>query len=190
MEAPYAAARRRARPLSDAAPPVTVYLGLGSNLGDRLARLRAAVVALEATEGLAVARVSSVYESAAHTLRPGERQPPYLNAVVEARATLAPPALLAACHAAEAEAGRRRAPGARWQPRPLDVDVLLYGALRLAGPDVQTPHPRLAERRFVLEPLCELAPGLVAPPPLGRTVAALLAACPDAAPLRRLPERL
>jgi 2-amino-4-hydroxy-6-hydroxymethyldihydropteridine diphosphokinase len=126
-----------------------------------------------------VRRLSPAYRSAAH----GPPQPDYLNAALELDTTLAPHALLEAALRVEQALGRRRG-GERWGPRPIDIDLLLYEGVVLQGsaaaPALAVPHPRIAERRFVLQPLCDLDPGLVHPV-LGRSVAALLAQCPDAA---------
>ena len=171
--------------------PVAVYVGLGSNLGDRLGALRAAVRYLDAGTETAVEATSPVYETEAH-VRPGAPpQPDHLNAVARVRSRLHPYSfLLEKAWGAERLAGRD--PDAEpWSPRPLDVDVLLYGDLVLTagaarrpagrgGPDLVVPHPRLAERRFVLRPLADLAPDLVVPG-LGATVADLLASTPDRA---------
>ena len=171
------------------------FVGLGANAGDRLAALRGAVRALRALEGVAVVAVSGVYETEAHVLPGAAPQPDHLNAVAWLRTSRAPAALLAALHAVERAAGRD--PDApRWSPRPLDLDLLLYGDLATEadpGPErgrgLRLPHPRLAERRFVLAPLAELAPDRVVPG-LGRTVAEWLAATTDTAAVRRTDLRL
>jgi 2-amino-4-hydroxy-6-hydroxymethyldihydropteridine diphosphokinase len=158
---------------------VVAYVGMGANAGDRAAALRAAVAALDATDGVRVARVSPVYEAEAHRLPGQPPQPDHLNAVLRLRTALAPDALLDVFRVLEQAAGRD--PGAaRWSPRPLDLDLLLYGDLVLDAPALTLPHPRLAVRRFVLRPLADLAPD-VAVPGLDATVADLLATCPDAA---------
>lgn len=131
------------------------FLGLGSNLGDRWAHLRAAVAGLPD-----VVAVSSVYETEAVGGPPG--QGPYLNAVVELDTELSPRRLLEVARRLEEVAGRVRSE--RWGPRPLDVDVLLVGDLAVDEPDLQIPHPRLWERTFVLAPLADLAPELVPVP--------------------------
>lgn len=124
------------------------YLGLGSNLGDRLQNLRSAVGLL--AERMEVRRSSRVYET-----RPvGPPQPEYLNAVVEVRTDLDPHGLLDACRAVEDELGRVRAE--RWGPRTIDVDVLTFDRLEVNEPDLVIPHPRMHERGFVLVPLLEL----------------------------------
>ena len=137
----------------------TAYLGLGSNVGDRHAHLRAAVDALR-EHGVAVEALSSVYE----TEPIGEvlDQPDFLNAVVRVRTALEPEELLALCKAIEVEQGRMLG-GGRHGPRPLDVDLLLVGDLELASDRLTIPHPQVTARRFVLEPLLELDPALTLP---------------------------
>jgi 2-amino-4-hydroxy-6-hydroxymethyldihydropteridine diphosphokinase len=130
--------------------PTTAYLALGSNLGDRLEHLRAAVRELDATEGVDVVRSSRVYE----TEPVGPPQPAYLNAVVAIDTTLAPRELFEACRGVEDALGRVRAE--RWGPRTLDVDILVYDEQTVDEPDLQIPHPRMHERGFVLVPLGEL----------------------------------
>jgi len=162
--------------------PASVFLALGSNLGDRAAYLRGAVAALRRHPAVQVVAVSPVYESAAHAL-PGQVQPDYLNAVVWLRTTLAPEALLNFCLQLEAAAGRVRT--TRWAPRTLDLDLLAWDDLVRCDERLTLPHPRLAERRFVLRPWADLAPDFYVPAPFCATVAALLQRCLDRAPLRR-----
>lgn len=128
------------------------FLGVGSNLGDRWAALRAAVAAMPD-----VVAVSPVYET--EPVGGPSGQPPYLNLVVELDTERTPRQLLETARRLEAAAGRVR--GERWGPRPLDVDVLLVDDLVVDEPDLRVPHPRMAERRFVLAPLADLAPELV-----------------------------
>jgi 2-amino-4-hydroxy-6-hydroxymethyldihydropteridine diphosphokinase len=158
---------------------VEAFVGLGANLGDRLAALRAAVRALDVTDRTAVAATSAVYETEAHVLPGTARQPDHLNAVVAVRTALPPLALLRRLHAVERAAGRD--PGApRWAPRPLDLDLLLWGDAEVRADGLVVPHPALAARRFVLRPLADVAPDRVVPG-LGASVSALLAATPDRA---------
>ena len=134
----------------DRAVPVRAYLGIGSNLGDRLAHLQGAVDGLAATDGIVVVAVSAVFE----TDPIGPEQPDYLNAVVAVDTTRSPRALLAACQRLEAHAERVRE--VRWGPRTLDVDIVFYGDDTVDEPDLRIPHPRWQERDFVLAPLSDL----------------------------------
>ena len=136
---------------------VRALLGIGSNLGDRLAHLQSAVDGLEASEGIEVIAVSAVYE----TDPVGPDQPDYLNAVVAVDTTLDPHSLLAVGQRLEAAAHRVR--GERWGPRTLDVDVLLFGDEHIDEPDLIVPHPRWQERDFVLAPLADLGHPRVEP---------------------------
>jgi 2-amino-4-hydroxy-6-hydroxymethyldihydropteridine diphosphokinase len=136
------------------------YLGIGSNLGDRLGHLERAVVGLAASAGVAVVAVSPVYETAPVG---GPPQPDYLNAVVGLDTDTSPRRLLDLAQRLESAAGRVR--GERWGPRTLDVDVLLVGDETVHEPDLEVPHPRLRERGFVLAPLHDLDPDLTGPPP-------------------------
>jgi 2-amino-4-hydroxy-6-hydroxymethyldihydropteridine diphosphokinase len=130
-----------------------VYLGLGSNLGDRQRNLERAVELLDQTPGIEVTRVSSFRTMAPFGV---EDQPEFLNGAVEIETALDPPALLAAVKRIETALGRR--PTYRWGPRVIDIDILLYDRLRWESPELTIPHPGLLERPFVTEPLGELAP--------------------------------
>lgn len=130
------------------------FVGIGSNLGDRRAYLEAAVAALPD-----VVAVSPVYET--EPVGGPADQGAYLNAVVELRTSLSPHQLLAAARRAEAAARRER--HERWGPRTLDVDILLVGELTVDDEELTVPHPRMWARGFVLVPLADLAPELVAP---------------------------
>ena len=134
---------------------VRAYLGIGSNLGDRLVHLQSAVDGLAATDGIEVVAVSAVYE----TDPVGPEQPDYLNAVVAVDTTRSARGLLEVGQRLEAHAHRVR--GERWGPRTLDVDVLLFGDEQIDEPDLVVPHPRWHERDFVLAPLADLGhPGV------------------------------
>jgi 2-amino-4-hydroxy-6-hydroxymethyldihydropteridine diphosphokinase len=135
------------------------YVGLGANLGDRERMLRAAVDALAAEEGIEVVSVSTLRET--EPVGVGE-QPRFLNGAVELETTLTARELLDRLLAVEQRFGRIRIPGEHG-PRTLDLDLLLYGDEVIDEPGLAVPHPRLHERRFVLEPLAELAPGLLVP---------------------------
>jgi 2-amino-4-hydroxy-6-hydroxymethyldihydropteridine diphosphokinase len=135
------------------------YAGLGSNLGNRERTLRAAVDALAAEEGIEVLAVSTLRET--EPVGVGE-QPSFLNGVVALDTTLGPRELLDRLLAVEQRFGRVRVPGEHG-PRTLDLDLLLYGDEQIDEPGLTVPHPRLHERRFVLEPLGELVPGLIVP---------------------------
>ena len=159
---------------------VTAYVALGSNLGDRDAHLAAALTALRATPGVQVAAVSAIYETDPVGPPP---QGPYLNAAAELQTTLAAPALLAQLQRIEAAAGRTRGPE-RHAARTLDLDLLFFGAWKIEEPGLSVPHPRLHERAFVLEPLCEIAPDFVHPV-LNHPVESLARRVRDPAAVRR-----
>jgi 2-amino-4-hydroxy-6-hydroxymethyldihydropteridine diphosphokinase len=135
------------------------YVGLGANLGDREATIRAAVEALAGEDGIAVVAVSSLRET--EPVGVGE-QPQFLNGVAAVETTLSARDLLDRLLEIEQRFGRVRIPGEHG-PRTLDLDLLLYGGETIDEPGLAVPHPRLHERRFVLEPLAELAPGLLVP---------------------------
>jgi len=130
-----------------------IFLGLGSNLGDRRAYLERALAKLTATPGVQLVGRASLYETEPLGFT---RQPRFLNTVVELSSRLGPRALLQRCLEIEARLGRVR--GRRWGPRRIDLDLLFYGTRIIAEADLQLPHPRLTQRRFVLVPLAELAP--------------------------------
>ena len=149
------------------------YLGLGSNVGDRYSHLRAAIEML-GQRGVEVVGVSSAYE----TEPVGEilDQPDFLNAAARISTELGPEALLDVCKAIEVEQGRMFG-GPRHGPRPLDVDLLLLGDLELQSERLTLPHAQVTARRFVMEPLLELDPGLTLPD--GTSLADALAALGD-----------
>jgi 2-amino-4-hydroxy-6-hydroxymethyldihydropteridine diphosphokinase len=159
-----------------------VHLALGANLGDRAAALDEAVRRIAALEATQVLARSTTHETPA--LLPPEDptpQPDYLNAVVLVETALSPRALFDAVKRIERELGR--VPAARWAPRVIDIDVVLWGERVVDDVDLVIPHPRMHVRRFVLAPLAELSPD-ARHPVLGRTVAELLAGLPgdDAKP--------
>lgn len=155
-----------------------IYLGLGSNIGDRQAQLRAALLALE-HRAVSVRRTASLY---ATEPRDFEEQPWFLNTVFEVRTLLEPEALIQQCLEIETNAGRVRDQSKG--PRPIDIDILLYRDRLIDQPNLIVPHPRFRERRFVLTPLAELAPDL-ADPGCGLTMQQLLDLCPDTGEVRR-----
>jgi 2-amino-4-hydroxy-6-hydroxymethyldihydropteridine diphosphokinase len=148
------------------------YLGLGSNVGDRLENLRAAVRLLDATAGIDVLKRSSVYETEPVGRLLDQRD--FYNAALLIETTLDPRELLEACKAVERELGREPG-GVRHGPRPIDVDLLLIGDVQMEKDGLVLPHPEATSRRFVLQPLLELDPGLASPggAPLAEALAAL-----------------
>jgi len=163
--------------------PERVFLGLGSNLGDRLGHLREGLVNLE-DRGVPVLHVSSLYDTDPVGYR---EQGNFLNLVAEVGWLAGPRELLERCQAVEAKRGRSRSvPDG---PRTLDIDLLLFGDRIQGETDLTIPHPRMHERRFVLEPLAEIAP-LLRHPVLGLTVRTLLEQCADSSGVRRLSARL
>jgi 2-amino-4-hydroxy-6-hydroxymethyldihydropteridine diphosphokinase len=131
-----------------------VFLSLGSNIGDRIAQIESALERLT-TAGVEIRRVSSYYKTEPVDFR---LQAWFVNCVAEAASDLLPLMLLRVCKAVERHLGRR--PGIPKGPRPVDIDILLYGNAVIRSEQLTIPHPRLAERRFVLVPLAELAPDL------------------------------
>jgi 2-amino-4-hydroxy-6-hydroxymethyldihydropteridine diphosphokinase len=146
-----------------------VYVGLGANLGDREATIRRAVELLAATPGIELVAVSTLRETDPVGYAD---QPCFLNGVAALETELAPRGLLDRLLAVERELGRVRGKGPRFGPRTIDLDLLLYGDDVVEEPGLVVPHPRLTDRRFVLEPLHELDPDLTLPD--GQRVADLL----------------
>ncbi len=158
------------------------HVAVGTNLGDRWARLAQAARALRAAPGVAIVRASRVWDTAPV----GPPQPRYLNAVLELETRRTPRSLLAVLQSIERDAGRTR--DVRWGARTLDLDLLVAGDWIVREPGLTVPHPGLASRRFVLAPLAELQPELVVPG-TGTSVARLLEASPvlDVAPVGGYP---
>jgi len=151
------------------------FVGLGSNLGDREENLRRAIDALGSLPGTAVVRKSHLRETEPVGF---QDQPRFLNGAVELETSLEAFELLGAMLDIERRLGRRRA-GVKGGPRTIDLDLLVYDDLQIAKPDLELPHPRLAERRFVLEPLADLDPALAVP---GRGAVETLLAKLDSGP--------
>lgn len=145
-----------------------VFLGLGSNVGNRIENLRLALRWLEPQ--CRVVAVSSLYRSTAVVLEGSAPGPDYYNAACEVETDLAPEVLLRHVKQIEYEIGRR--PAERWAPRPIDMDILLYGDTIIDTAELRVPHPLLVERNFVMTPLVELA-GDVVHPVLGKTIGEL-----------------
>lgn len=156
-----------------------VFIGLGSNLGDRHALLAQGIARLREA-GFGVTR-----ESGRYLTEPVDAPPQgwFVNAVASGRTSLTPEELLSACQRVEQALGRERS--VHHGPRTLDLDILIYGDVLRDGPELCLPHPRMHERRFVLVPLCELAPRL-RHPRLGATMRELLERCEDRSRVVRL----
>lgn len=146
----------------------TCYIGLGANLADPERQIDAALCALDRLPASTLEAAAPRYRSRAVGPQP---QPDYINTAARLRTALEPLVLLRALQRLEAAHGRER--GVRWGPRPLDLDILLYGDHPIALPELTVPHPRLGERNFVLAPLLDLDPHLELPD--GTAVAKLLA---------------
>ncbi|MBI4444016.1 MAG: 2-amino-4-hydroxy-6-hydroxymethyldihydropteridine diphosphokinase [Acidobacteria bacterium] len=164
------------------ASPVTAYLSLGSNLGERREQLRRACAALE-NSGVRLRQISSLYETAPVDF---VEQDWFLNCVLEIETTLEPLELLREMQRIEQKLRRRRERPKG--PRTIDIDLLLYGDSVLNLPELVVPHPQMTRRRFVLEPLLEIAPALVVPK-TAKTVQELWQQLADSSAVQRLEER-
>lgn len=160
-----------------------VFLALGGNLGEPQQAFNTACRELQKHPCIDLLSVSSLYRSSAVGGPAG--QPDYLNAVIELETELSPAEILNFCHFLEQEAGRSRK--IRWEARTLDLDLLFFDQLVIETEKLSLPHPRLAERHFVLLPLQELVPGLVHPV-LQKTVTELVALLPEDRGIKRLKE--
>lgn len=154
--------------------PVTAYIALGANLGDREANLFAAVDAICSTPGIAVTKQSALLENPA-VGGPAD-SPPFLNGVLEIQTTLSPHDLLTCLLKIEQSLGRQRRE--KWEPRAIDLDVILYGDQVIDTPTLKVPHPLMHQRQFVLKPLAEIAPACIHPG-LKQTIQSLLDLLPE-----------
>lgn len=161
------------------------HIALGSNMGDRLTHLQEAIDELDIEPGCRVVSVSSVWETEAHTKSDAPSQPDYLNAVIACRSALQPELMLRVLLLIEQRNGRDRSEKGAWMPRPIDLDILLAGAMTVASDLLTLPHPRLADRRFVLAPLAEIAADVEVPAPFDHRVGYLLSTCPDTSDISR-----
>jgi len=159
------------------------FIGLGSNLGDRVVNIRKAIELLGGFKDVEVLRRASLYETEPVGI---EDQPPFINTVVEIEVQLEPYELLKLCKRIEAQLGRRHEE--RWGPREIDLDILFFGDVIFNFDDLKLPHPMLHKRRFVLVPLCELDGSLVHPI-LKKAVKELLAQLTDEKIVKRYDER-
>jgi 2-amino-4-hydroxy-6-hydroxymethyldihydropteridine diphosphokinase len=153
----------------NAASPVTAYVALGANLGDRAANLHRALELLEQSPGIEVIRASTFIENPA--VGGPANSPAFLNGAAEISTTLRPRTLLDRLLEIEKKLGRVRSE--KWSPRTIDLDLLLYGSQIIDEPGLTVPHPLMHERRFVLEPLSEIVPNVVHPI-FNRTITDLL----------------
>lgn len=150
-----------------------MFLGLGSNVGDRRFYLRKSIEALDAVAGVVVHTCSSIYETEPW----GQgNQPSFLNQIIEIHTDWDADVLLRHCQEIERSLGRQK--GDRWGPRTIDMDILLYDQLVINTDALQIPHAQLANRRFVLEPLAEIGAAVVVPG-MNETVGTLLMQCED-----------
>lgn len=153
---------------------MTAYIAMGANLGDRASNIFNAVARLSRTQGIRIGRVSSLIETPA--VGGPANSPPFLNAAMQLQTALQPQALLAAL--LETERGLGRVRKEHWGPRAIDLDLLLYGDQVLSMPQLTVPHPLMHTRRFVLEPLAEIAPQAIHPI-LNQSVEVLLRQLPQ-----------
>lgn len=160
----------------------SVFIGIGSNLGDRRANVQEAMKRLGEMDGTRVVRASSLYESEPH----GNAKTWFVNAVVELDTEMLIDPFLKAIQAIEQAMGRKRVKGKRWGSRIIDLDILLWNNDVIGKRNLKVPHPELHKRRFVLLPLAELAPQFIHPT-LGQSISTLLASSPDEKRVTLLP---
>jgi len=156
-----------------------VLLGLGSNMGDRLSYLSYALKELDTVAGRVTAK-SSVWETEPWGFEAEEQ---FLNMAVELTTVLDPDTMLGVIKTMETRLGRTRTKGPGYRSRVIDIDILLWGDSVISGPGLQIPHPRISDRRFVLVPLCEIAPYTIHPV-RGRSLIELLGECDDRSEVR------
>jgi 2-amino-4-hydroxy-6-hydroxymethyldihydropteridine diphosphokinase len=160
----------------------TVYLGLGTNLGNKPANLRFALEQIPGSDIGTISTISPVYQSEAWGYTSDNS---FLNMAVCVETELTPEALLNACKTIEKAAGREAKRSQDYTDRVLDVDILYYNNLVLHNEQLSIPHPLIAERKFVLQPLCDIAPFFV-DPERGNTITEMLAACTDKARIQKI----
>ncbi len=158
-----------------------VYLGLGSNLGDKIGYIEKAIALLENSDGIRNLRASSLYKTEPIG---NVDQDWFVNAVVEIETDLNPMQLLECCQGIETKLGRKRIE--KWGPRTLDIDVLLYGNAEIKSAEIEIPHPRMVERAFVLRPLAELNPCIE----ISGTPIQVLLSSTDNQQVEKIPSRL
>ena len=164
--------------------PQSVFIGLGSNLGDRRANIHEALAQIREITGVRIVKESSLYESEPH----GDAKTWFVNGVIEIETELPAEKLLAKLKAVETAMGRKRVKGKKWGSRIIDLDLLFYGSLVMKKRSLTLPHAELHKRRFVLLPLSELAPQLIHPV-LQESVSDLLAGSKDTKRVLLMPLR-
>ncbi|MGH7898368.1 MAG: 2-amino-4-hydroxy-6-hydroxymethyldihydropteridine diphosphokinase [Candidatus Binatia bacterium] len=164
--------------------PTSVFIGLGSNLGDRRANIADALDRIRKLPGTRIVKESSLYESEPH----GDAKTWFVNGVIETETDFSPENLLKKLKAIESAMGRKRVKGKRWGSRIIDLDILFYGNLVIRKRTLKIPHPELANRRFVLLPLSELAPQIIHPV-VQASISELLSAVSDTKKIALMPLR-
>ena len=162
----------------------SVYLSLGSNLGDRVKNLKEAIKRMEESGKVSIKKISSVYETEPVGY---ENQPRFLNLVLQTQTSLDPHPLLEQLLSIEEQMGRKRE--GKWGPRNIDIDILFYDDLMVNSVELTIPHPRMHERRFILVPLAQIAPKLLHPF-LKKNVTELLESCEDNSEVKLFAEKL